>query len=244
MVRPDRPLGAGDLVAQVHPATERPADLELAHRAALEPDQRDRVVLGLDRMDERVRPAHHLDGPVLLAHVRADDLDAVAAEIDDRAAARLRRVPEPRAVWAGVSLARARPQHVADLPCLHRGDRLQRLRRVDEILEIAAEDARHARPCRASAWPPPRSARAASCRERPSRAERTARRPPRGAGSGARSRRCPSPDGRSPPPGPSSTPGRRCPRRTTAPAPPSGSRRRARGHDFAARAAFSCRRGR
>ena len=141
MVRPDRPLGAGDLVAQVHAAAERPADLELAHRAALEADQRDRVVLGLDRMDERVGPAHHLDGPVLLAHVGADDLDAVAAEVDDRPAARLRRVPEPGAVRAGMRLARARPEDVADLARLHGRDRLQRLRRVDEILEVAAEDA-------------------------------------------------------------------------------------------------------
>ena len=58
------------------------------------------------------------------------------------AAAGLLRVPEPGAVRAGMRLARARPEHLADLARLHGRDRLQRLRRVDEVLEVAAEDAR------------------------------------------------------------------------------------------------------
>ena len=41
----------------------------------------------------------------------------------------------------GVRLARARPHHLTDLAGLDRFQRLQRLRRVDEILEIAGEDA-------------------------------------------------------------------------------------------------------
>ena len=65
----------------------------------------------------------------------------MAAEVDDRAAARLRGVPEPGAVRAGVGLARARPQNVSDLAGLDSRDRLQRLRRVDEILEVAGEHA-------------------------------------------------------------------------------------------------------
>ena len=245
VVRPDRALGAGDLVAQVHAAAERPADLELAHRSALEPDQRDRVVLGLDRMDERVGPAHHLDGPVLLAHVGADDLDAVAAEIDDR---RHRRpAPRPRTRRCAdrggsrASAPRGRPRF--DRP-ERRPTRLQRLGRVDEILEVAAEDAcaldRVEHPLRLLGRP--RERLRAEHRFPVPRAQldrllvQLVRKPDH---DGVRLRvgdrlfevRL-------------STPGRRCPRRTTSPAPPSGSRRRARGHDCAVRAAFSCRRGR
>src|SRR5215208_7402104 len=80
VVRPDRALRAGHLVAQVHPAAEGPRDLELADCAGLELDQRDRVVLRLDRVDQRVHPRHHLERAVVLSHVAAHDLDAVAAE--------------------------------------------------------------------------------------------------------------------------------------------------------------------
>jgi hypothetical protein len=106
-------MGAGDLVAQVHPAAEGPADLELADRSRLEPDQGDGVVLVVDRVDEGVGRAHDLDRPVSLADEVADDLDAVAAEVDNGAAARQPAVPEPRAVRARMRLARPDPGHVA-----------------------------------------------------------------------------------------------------------------------------------
>ena len=187
-MRPDRALGAGDLVAQVHAAAERPADLELADRAALEPDQGDRVVLGLDRMHQRVGPAHHLDGPVALADVAADDLDAVAAEVDDRAAAGLLARPRTRRCAGRVRLAASAPTCTSPIaPALHRRDRLQRLRRVDEVLEVAAEDAGAARRCRGSASPRRRCGRAAWCRARPCRRRPRARPPPRAGGSAARS---------------------------------------------------------
>src|SRR5262249_39517298 len=96
VVRPDRSLRAGDLVAQVHAAAERPRHLELAERAGFEADQADRVVLGVDRMDEGVGPREDGERPVSLAHEAADDLDAVAAQVDDRAAARPLAIPEPR----------------------------------------------------------------------------------------------------------------------------------------------------
>ena len=80
------PLGAGDLVAQVHAAAERPAHLELADGARLVAHQRDGVVLGIDGVHQRVGVAHHLDGAVALADEVAADLDAVAAEVDDGAA--------------------------------------------------------------------------------------------------------------------------------------------------------------
>src|SRR4029079_6760259 len=137
VVQPDRPVGPGDLVAQVHPAAERPAHLELADRAGFEPDQGDRVVLVVDRMDEGVGRAEDLDRPVPLADEAPDDLDAVAAEVDDRAATGQPAVPEPRAVVPGVRLARADPGHVADRAVAHALDGLQRLRRVAEILEVA-----------------------------------------------------------------------------------------------------------
>jgi hypothetical protein len=76
-------------------AAKRPAHLELADRAGFEPDQRHGVVLVGDRVDQGVGVAQHLDRPVLLADEVADDLDAVAAEVDDGAAARQPAVPEP-----------------------------------------------------------------------------------------------------------------------------------------------------
>jgi hypothetical protein len=70
----------------------------------LEADQRDRVVLVADRVDERVRVAHHLERPVPLAGEVADDLDAVAAEVDDRAATGQAAVPEPGRMRSGMGL--------------------------------------------------------------------------------------------------------------------------------------------
>src|SRR4029079_1705208 len=100
------------------------------------------VVLVVDRVDERVSRAHHLDRPISLTDEVPDDLDAVAAEVDDRAAAGQPAVPEPGAVRTGMRLARPDPGHVADRPALDRLDRLQRLRRVAQVLEVAREDAR------------------------------------------------------------------------------------------------------
>ncbi len=159
----------------------------------LEPDQRDRVVLGLDRVHERVGPAHHPRSRRLSLPMKiADDLDAVAAEVDDRPAARLLRCPEPRErCGPGMRLARAGPESPrrstpSGNPCgapsassaCRRGPPGSRRR------------CRPARPCRGSAWPPRRCARGASCRGRPCRASRRARRPPRAARSAARSRPC------------------------------------------------------
>ncbi len=93
-------------------------------------------------MDERVRVAHDLDRPVPLADEVADDLDAVAAEVDDRAAACQPAIPEPRGMRSWMRLARADPRHVADRPAFHSRDRLEGLRRVDEILQVAGEHAR------------------------------------------------------------------------------------------------------
>ena len=86
--------------------------------------------------------AQHLDRPVPLPDEVADDLDAVAAEVDDRAAAGQPPVPEPRRMRSGVRLARADPGHVPDRSALDRADRLERLRRVAEVLEVAGEHAR------------------------------------------------------------------------------------------------------
>jgi len=141
MIQPDRALRARHLVAQVHAAAKRPAHLELANRAVFETDQRDAVVLGLYRMDERVGPAHHLDRANVLADEAAHDLDAVAPQVDDGAAAGLLKVPEPVTVRAGMRLARAGPGDVAQRTVLHRCDRLQRLGRIAQVLQVTAEHA-------------------------------------------------------------------------------------------------------
>ena len=64
-------------------------------------------------MHLRIGPAHHFQRADVLADEVARDLDAVAAHVDNRAAAGELLVPEPVAVRAGVRLARARPQHLA-----------------------------------------------------------------------------------------------------------------------------------
>ena len=89
----------------------------------------------------RVVPAHHLDRPVVLAHIAADDLDAVAPQIDDRASAGLFGIEEPGAVGTGVRLPRACHQHVPDGAVLHGLDRLQGLGGVDQVLKVPVEDA-------------------------------------------------------------------------------------------------------
>src|SRR5512137_1765478 len=94
----DRPFSPAHLVSQVHPAPERPADLELADGAALVFDEPDGMVLGLDRVDLGRAPAEGPEGPLVLADERPADLDAMTAHVDDRAAARPLCVPEPGAV--------------------------------------------------------------------------------------------------------------------------------------------------
>ncbi len=86
--------------------------------------------------------AQHLDRPVVLADVVANDLDAVAAKVDDRPAAGQSAVPEPRRVRAGMGFAGAHPGDVADGSRAHCLDRLERLGRVAQVLEVAAEHAR------------------------------------------------------------------------------------------------------
>src|SRR5262249_38492925 len=100
MVEPNRAVGAGYLVAEVHAATEGPANFELADGAIFVAHESDRVVLGFDRMDERISPAHNLDWPDVLANEVAGDFDTVAAEVDDGSAAGKLFVPEPIAMWA------------------------------------------------------------------------------------------------------------------------------------------------
>ena len=67
VVQPDSALCARHLVAQVHAAAERPADLELPDRAVGVAHQADRAVLGCDGVDLGVGPTECLDGPDLFA---------------------------------------------------------------------------------------------------------------------------------------------------------------------------------
>ena len=107
----------------------------------LESDEGDGVVLVVDRVHEGVGVAHDLDRPVPLAHEVANDLDAVAAEVDDRPTAGEPTVPEPGRVRSGMGLARTDPGDVAERATLDGLEGLERLRRVAQVLEVAAEDA-------------------------------------------------------------------------------------------------------
>ena len=142
MVEPDRATGTGDLVAQVHAATEGPRDLKLSDRPRLEADERDGVVFVFDGVHERGGCAQHLDGAVCLAGEVADDLDAVAAQVDNRTASGQPAIPKPRGVWAGMGLPRPYPGHVADRPIANRADSLERFGRVAQVLKVAGKDAR------------------------------------------------------------------------------------------------------
>src|SRR4051794_37877513 len=92
-------------------------------------------------MHKRVGPTHHLDWAVAFAGEAADDLGAVAPQIDDRPTAGLSGIPKPGAMRARVGLARAHPQHITQRAELDRDDRLDRFGRVYQIFEIARKDA-------------------------------------------------------------------------------------------------------
>ena len=89
-----------------------------------------------------VGPAHDLDGPDVFADEAADDFDAVAAEVDDGAAAGLFEIPEPVAMGAGVGFTGAGPGYMTQCALLNGGDSLEGLGRVAEVFEIAAKDTR------------------------------------------------------------------------------------------------------
>ena len=93
-------------------------------------------------MDQGVGPTQDLPGVDLFAHEAADDLDAVAAQVDDGAAAGLGRVPEPGAVGSRMGFPGTDPENPAQGARPHRFQRLQRLGRVDQILQVAGKDAR------------------------------------------------------------------------------------------------------
>ena len=140
MVQPDRAFGAGHLIAEIHAAPERPAHLELTNGARLELDEGNRVVLIVDGVHERIRPAHHLERAVALPDEVADDLDAVAPEIDDGSSTRQPAVPEPGRVRSRMGLPGPDPGDVSDRSSIDGGDRLERLGRVAEIFQITGED--------------------------------------------------------------------------------------------------------
>jgi hypothetical protein len=107
-------VGPGNLVAQVHPAAERPAHLELADRARFEADERHRVVLVGDRVNERVRVAQNVDRPVPLP----TKLRMISMQWQPRSMIAPPPVSRPSQNQARmrsrVRLARADPRHVAD----------------------------------------------------------------------------------------------------------------------------------
>src|SRR5690606_41877774 len=71
VVDPDRAFRSHHLIAEVHPAPERPAHLTLADRTILILDQCDSVAFSLDRLDLRCGPAHDFDLEEMLLIVPA-----------------------------------------------------------------------------------------------------------------------------------------------------------------------------
>ena len=160
---------AVDLVADLDAALGRPRRLDGRRPAVLEAEDRDRVVLagGLVAVAERRAPGEDLADRRVLADDEAGGLDAVAAHVEERAAAGRLGIPEVGGVRTRVTLARA---HREDPPERARGDHLgdlHDLRAEDLVLEVAVEDAgladepEHLRRLVA------RSARAASCTATP-----------------------------------------------------------------------------
>jgi hypothetical protein len=127
------------MVPSVHAAAEGPAHLELPDGLVLKPDEGDGGVLGGYGVDHRVGQTHHFDRPDALADEAADDLDAVAGQVDDGPAAGQFLVPKPGAVRPGMGLPRPDPEDLAECSPLDRSDRLQSFRRIDQVLKIAGE---------------------------------------------------------------------------------------------------------
>ena len=85
-------------------------DLELSDGSVLVFDKPDCMVLGFDRFHLGIGPAHHFHGSDILTDKRTGYLHAMAAQVEDTAAARLFKVPEPLAVGPGVCLPRFGPE--------------------------------------------------------------------------------------------------------------------------------------
>ena len=130
------------LVAQVQSPAEGPGNLELADGAAGVAHQPDGMVFRVDGLHLRIGPTHDLHRAHVLADVVARNFHAVAAQIEDGAAARLGLVPKPVGVRAGVRFAGPRPQDFAECPALDGFQRFQELGRVAQVLQVAGKNAR------------------------------------------------------------------------------------------------------
>ena len=106
-------------------------------------DQRDGVVLagGLVGVAERGAPGERLGQRDVLAEEVARRLDRVAAHVEQRAAAGRLGVPEVRGVRAGVRLAGADGEHLADRAVLDHLARLHHVRREHLGLGVAVHHA-------------------------------------------------------------------------------------------------------
>src|SRR5690606_11636077 len=142
VVDPDRAFRSHHLIAEVHPATERPAHLKLADRTILILDQCDSVVFSLDRLDLRVGPAHDFHRENILSNVTAGDFDTMAPQVQDGATACLFQVPEPVAVGPGVCFACLRPTDPAQRAVAYGFYGFDRLGCIHEVLEVPVKNAR------------------------------------------------------------------------------------------------------
>ena len=126
----------------VHAAGPIPAVLHHADGAALELDDRDRLVFALRAT--RVHLGRHLRVHALhlrLAEEPPAERDAVAAEVHDGAAARLFDVPEPVGVRAGVLLALLHEMNASERALVRHLLRLDVFRREEQLLGVEQEHA-------------------------------------------------------------------------------------------------------
>ena len=137
-------------------------------------------------MHQRIAPADDFDRADIFADEVAGDLDAVAAEVDDRAAAGEFLVPEPVAVRAGMRFARADPEHFADACRGGRTPGRGASWACSKGLRGSRGKRRPARRLPASAATRPRCGRAAWCKARPCRLRRRRSRPLRAGDSAGR----------------------------------------------------------
>jgi hypothetical protein len=92
-------------------------------------------------MDLGVAPAHDLDRADVFVDEAAANLDAVTAEIDDRATAGKLFVSAPIAMGTGVSFAGTDPEDFAEHAVAYGVEGLERLGSITEVFEVAVEDA-------------------------------------------------------------------------------------------------------
>ena len=69
------------------------------------------MILRINRMHERVRPAHHLKRFVVFPNEISDNLDAMASHVNDSTTTRLFQIPE-QSLWGPGCVSRERTHKI------------------------------------------------------------------------------------------------------------------------------------